>query len=73
MNRTMAKRSSRESDGNESRQLLPVEQGGLSARMRELILGFNVEERRKRRQGDNELFGVFVSLPRLGLRLSRSS
>ncbi len=61
MTRTMAKRSSRESDGNESRQLLPVEQGGLSARMRELILGFNVEERRKRRQGDN---GVAASSKR---------
>ena len=52
MNRTMAERSSRDSE-SESRPLPSGEQGGLSARMRELILVFNVEERRKRRQGDN--------------------
>jgi len=61
MNRTMAERPSHGSDGNEPGPLPPGEQGNLSARMRELILGFNVEERRKRHQGDN---GVEASVKR---------
>ena len=37
-----------------SRGSLPSnEQGGLSARMRELILGSKLEERRKQRDGDD--------------------
>ena len=54
MNGVMAKRSSRGSDGKESRPLSSDEQGGLSARMRELILGSKVEERRKRSDGSDD-------------------
>lgn len=46
MNGVMAKRTSPGSVPSD-------EQGGLSARMRELILGSKVEERRKQRDGDD--------------------
>jgi hypothetical protein len=49
----MAKRLSRGSSGNKPRTLPSDEQGGLSARMRELLLGAKVEERRKSRDGDD--------------------
>ena len=53
MKRAMAEHPSHGSERNEARPLPVGEEGGrLSARMRELILGFNVDERRKR-QGDN--------------------
>jgi hypothetical protein len=53
MNGVMAKRFLRGSDGKEPRPLPSDEQGGLSARMRELILGSKLEERRKQRDGDS--------------------
>ena len=52
MNRTMAEHPVQGSGENERGPLPTGEQGGLSARMRELILRFNVEERRKRREDD---------------------
>lgn len=52
MMRMMAKGQARGSDGKRTRSLPSGEPGGLSSRMRELILGFTAEERRKRRDGD---------------------
>jgi hypothetical protein len=51
----MAKRRARGSDGNGSRPLPSEEDGGgLSARMRELILRSKAEERRTGRDGDDD-------------------
>jgi hypothetical protein len=52
MKEVMAKRFSHRSDRKEPRPLPSDEEGGLSARMRELILGSKVEERRKRADGE---------------------
>jgi hypothetical protein len=49
----MAKHRFRGSDRKEPAPLLPLgDEGALSARMRELILGFDAKERRKRKGGD---------------------
>ena len=52
MSGVMAKRPSRGSDRKGPRPLPSDEQGSLSTKIRELILGSKVEERRKRRDGD---------------------
>jgi hypothetical protein len=52
--RNMAERPADGRHSKKSRPVPPDEQGSLSARMRELILGFNVEERRQRRQEAGE-------------------
>jgi hypothetical protein len=52
MNRSMAKRPFSGSKGKDARRLSSDEEGGLSARMRELLFRARVEERRKPRDGD---------------------
>jgi hypothetical protein len=49
MNGAVAKRSR----GSDSKPLPSDGEGGLSARMRELLLGSKLEERRKAREGDD--------------------
>jgi hypothetical protein len=50
----MAKRRARGSEGKESRPPPSDEEGGLSARMRELILRSQAEERRMGRDGADD-------------------
>jgi hypothetical protein len=58
----MTRRRSNDSGGEEEQRPLPSpDQDGLSARMRELILRFKADDRRKSRQGDN---GVEASAKR---------
>jgi hypothetical protein len=48
----MARHRFRGSNGKEPAPLPLGDEGALSARMRELILGFDAKERRKRQDGD---------------------
>jgi hypothetical protein len=52
MNPRMARRRFRDSNGKEPAPVPLGDEGALSARMRELILGFDAKERRKQKGDD---------------------